>query len=124
LSERRSNKRIPAKFKINYVHDRDYLISYTKDLSVDGMFIYTKNPPEAGEITKLTFSIGQIDNVTIEAIVIWVNPSEIESELGMGVQFINPPEFLTKEILKAVNKIAVLLDEGGKGDKVGTSRSS
>ncbi len=114
LSERRNNKRIPAKFKINYVHDRDYLISYTKDLSVDGMFICTKNPPEAGEITKLTFSIGQIDNVTIEAIVIWVNSSGIENERGMGVQFINPPEFLTKEALKAVNKIALLLDEGGK----------
>ncbi len=115
LSERRSNKRIPAKFKINYVHDKDYLISYTKDLSVDGMFICTKNPPEAGEITKLTFSIGQIDNVTIEAIVAWVNSSERESELGMGVQFIDPTEFLTKEILKTVNKIAVLLDESKGG---------
>jgi uncharacterized protein (TIGR02266 family) len=112
LAERRTNKRVPAKFKINYIHGGDYLISYSKDLSVDGMFIYTKDPPSVGETTELTFSIGKIDRISVDAKVIWVNTSELETEAGMGVQFINPPLFLKETILEIVNKIAVLLDGG------------
>jgi Tfp pilus assembly protein PilZ len=115
LTERRSNKRIPARFKINYVSDRDYLISYTKDLSVDGMFICTQNPQPVGVIIKLTFSIGKIDQISIDAKVVWINSSNIEGESGMGMHFIDTPDFIKEEILKAVNKIAVLLDEEKKG---------
>jgi Tfp pilus assembly protein PilZ len=114
LTERRSNKRISAKFKINYVSDRDYLISYTKDLSVDGMFICTQNPQLAGETIKLTFSIGKIDHVSIDAKVVWINSSNIEGESGMGVHFIDTPDFIKEEILQTFNKIAVLLDEDEK----------
>ena len=108
MTERRINKRVPAKFKVTYVSDRDFLISYTKDLSVDGMFICTQNPQPAGETIKLTFSIGKIDQVTIDAKVVWINSSNIEDESGMGVHFIDTPDFIKEEILKAVNKIAVL----------------
>ena len=117
MTERRSDKRVPAKFKINYVSDRDYLISYTKDLSVDGMFICTQKPQPAGETIKITFSIGIIDQVIIDAKVVWVNTSDIEGESGMGVHFIDTPDLIREEILKTVNKIAVLLDEEKKADR-------
>ncbi len=51
MDERRGNQRIPSKFEINYVNEGDYLISYSKDLSVDGMFVSTNSPPAVGEET-------------------------------------------------------------------------
>ena len=113
MEERRSSQRIPSKYEINYVHEGDYLISYSKDLSVDGMFVSTKSPPPVGEETKLTFSIGDIDRVTVAAKVVWVNDSEHEEKAGMGVKFIDPPDSLKDAILEIVKKIAVLLN-GGK----------
>ena len=108
VPERRINKRVPAKFKINYIHDQDYIISYTRDISVDGMFVFTQNPPGAGEITKLTFSIGELDKLTIDARVMWVNDVELKKDAGMGVKFIKPPVVLRKAIIDIVNRVAVL----------------
>jgi uncharacterized protein (TIGR02266 family) len=110
MEERRGNQRIPSKFEINYVNEGDYLISYSKDLSVDGMFVSTNSPPAVGEETKLTFSIGDIDQVTVDAKVVWVNPSNQEDKAGMGVKFIDPPDSLREAILESVKKIAVLLN--------------
>ncbi len=106
--ERRTNKRIPAKFKINYIHDKDYLISYSRDISVDGMFVYTENPPSVGELTKLTFSIADLDQVEVTSKVMWVNTAGLKKDAGMGVQFVNPPAALKKAILEIVNRVAVL----------------
>ena len=110
MKERRSSQRIPSRFEINYVHEGDYLISYSKDLSVDGMFISTMSPPEVGEQTKLTFAIGDIDRVTVDAKVVWVNNADLEDKAGMGVQFIDPPDHLKHAIMESIKKIAVLLD--------------
>ena len=110
-SERRVNKRIPAKFKLTYIHKGDYLISFTKDISVGGMFIYTENPPPVGDCPELTFSIGELHDVKIRARVVWVNQASSPQDTGAAVQFIDPPSFLKKAILQFVNKIAVLEDE-------------
>lgn len=107
--DRRVSARVPARFKVNYVHDGDYLISYTKDLSVDGMFIYTEKPPAAGEEVKLIFSLGDHPIVTVWARVIWTNNknSENAKDAGMGVQFIGLPADARAAILYFVNKILV-----------------
>jgi uncharacterized protein (TIGR02266 family) len=110
MEERRGNRRISSRFEINYVNEGDYLISYSKDLSVDGMFVSTDSPPGVGEETKLTFSIGNIDRVTVDARVVWVNTSDQEDKAGMGVEFINPPNSLREAILDNIKKIAVLLN--------------
>lgn len=108
--EGRKNRRIPAKLKIIYIHDEDYLISHSRDLSVDGMFIYTKNPVPPGETTEIAFSVGSLDQLSVKARVIWVKNTASEFESGMGVQFINPPPFFQEAILHTVNRIAVLFD--------------
>jgi Tfp pilus assembly protein PilZ len=99
---------VPAKFKINYIHEQDYIISYTRDISVDGMFVYTQNPPGIGEITKLTFSIGELKKLTVDARVMWVNDATIKTDSGIGVKFIKPPAVLKKAIIDIVNRVAVL----------------
>lgn len=108
-SERRINRRIEASFKINYVHESDYLISFSKDISVDGMFINTENPPHVGTTTQLFFSIDGIhDPINVTAKVIWANTSGGSKDKGVGVQFVDPPEEVKEAVLKFVNRVAVV----------------
>ena len=107
-AERRLSTRIPGKYEINFIHEGDYLISFSKDISVDGMFIQTETPPPVGGLTQLTFSIGEIDQITIDAKVVWVNEKELTADPGMGVQFVNPPDHLKDTILSIVKRVAVL----------------
>jgi Tfp pilus assembly protein PilZ len=74
------------------------------------MFVSTKSPPAVGEETKLTFSIGNIDRVTVDARVVWTRTSDQEEKAGMGVEFIDPPDYLRAAILDSIKKIAVLLN--------------
>lgn len=107
-ADRRSSVRVPGKYEINFINEGDYLISFTKDISVDGMFIRTDNAPAVGELTKLTFSIGNIDRISVNAKVVWVNDSESTGDPGMGVKFVNPPKKLKETILTMVKRVAVL----------------
>ena len=107
-ADRRSSVRVPVKYEINFINEDDYLISYSKDISADGMFISTNNAPAVGERTTLTFTIGELEQITIDAKVIWVNDSESSEDPGMGVQFIRPPKSLKETILSVVKRVAVL----------------
>jgi c-di-GMP-binding flagellar brake protein YcgR len=110
-NERRANTRVPAKFKITYIHKGDYLISFTRDISVGGMFLYTDNPPPVGDYPELSFSIGELHDVKVRARVVWVNRTSSLQDSGAAVQFIDPPSFLKEAILQFVNKIAIFEDE-------------
>jgi uncharacterized protein (TIGR02266 family) len=104
--ERRVNERVTVEFKVSYIHEGDFLISYSKDISADGMFIYTEDPPAVGDRPQVTFTVND-DEISLQAEVIWVNTSKSPKDCGMGVRFIKPPAKLRKEILKLVNKVAV-----------------
>jgi len=108
--DRRGGKRIPVKFKVDFIHDEDYLISFSRDLSVDGMFIHTENPPDVGQRVELQFSMYNVEKLEVSAKVVWVNRSSSPKDLGMGVKFIKPKAALKRDILSVVNKVAVLDD--------------
>lgn len=105
--ERRIQIRIPAEFAINYIHDGDYLISKTKNISVDGMFIHTEEPPPVGDTIQLTFRLDASGETKINAMVQWINGSKSGLDAGMGVQFIKPPKKLQDKILQYVKRIAI-----------------
>ncbi|MFC1524085.1 PilZ domain-containing protein [Thermodesulfobacteriota bacterium] len=107
-AERRDNKRVPIKFDVNYVHDGDYLISFTENISVDGMFLYTENPPQVGDTILLTFTLGDLKDETLRARVMWVNQTKSSQDYGIGVNFINPPEKLQQSILQIIKRIALI----------------
>ena len=107
-TDRRSSQRIPGKYEINFIHEGDYLISFSKDISVDGMFIQTDTAPPVGQLTQLTFSIGEIEQISVDAKVVWVNDTKSTSDPGMGVQFVDPPDHLKDTILSIVKRVAVL----------------
>jgi Tfp pilus assembly protein PilZ len=110
--ERRTSDRASVKFKVSYIHKGDYLISFSKDISVDGMFLSTENPPPVGDYPQLTFSIGEIEEVTVTAKVVWVsNPGAVVGP-GMAVQFLEMPAVLKETILKIVNRVSVLEHDG------------
>jgi uncharacterized protein (TIGR02266 family) len=110
--ERRAHKRVQAKFEISRIHEGDYLISFSKDISADGMFIHTDKPAKVGHTTKLIFSVGELDKVSVSAKVVWVNDYPTSKERGMGLQFIKPPKHLKEAILRIVNRVAVIDHKG------------
>lgn len=106
--ERRTNKRLAAKFEISYVHENDYLISFTKNISADGMFIETEKLPAVGSTIKLIFSLGNLKKIESNAKVMWVNKGPAPKDTGMGVKFINMPAKAKDEILKEIKVVAIL----------------
>ncbi len=116
-ANRRKNRRTATRVSVIYVHDGDFLTSHSKDLSPDGMFVYTHDPPPIGTTTEIHFSLGKIDDLTIKARVIWVNRSALETESGMGVQFVDPPPFFKQNILEAVKRVAFLGENGDTAKK-------
>ena len=106
--ERRINKRSDTKFEISYVHENDYLISFTKNISAEGMFVYTESPPAVGSTIKFIFSIGNLKKIEIDAKVMWINKGALSKDHGVGVKFLNMPARDKDAILKEINIIAIL----------------
>ena len=109
--ERRIIERTPAKFEVGFVHTGDYLISQSRDISVDGMFLHTNTPPEKGTRTQLQFKLSAENHLQIEAIVVWANASQTSKDKGMAVQFVNITDIEKESILAYIRKIAVLEDD-------------
>ena len=107
-TERRVKKRIPVKLEVDCIHEEDYLISFSKDISVDGMFIHSENPPEVGKRIVLNFSIDGVEKLEVPASVVWVNRSGYPKDFGLGVKFVRPSAALKDRIMRAVKKVAVL----------------
>lgn len=105
----RIGRRVPANFKVDYIHKGNYILSFNKNISVDGMYLCTENPPQVGQHIDLIFSVGAVQEVEVTAIVVWVNMSGPLKEKGMGVQFLSPlsPE-LKENIVQIVDRLAVL----------------
>ena len=107
-AERRTSVRVPARFKVDYSHEGNYLISYSKNISAEGMFICTDKPVPVGTHLKLVFSIEDLHEVVVTAKVAWVNFQGGKGDTGLGLEFVDPPVFLKEAILRIVNRIAVV----------------
>ena len=110
-SERRITKRASVKLEINYIQEEDFLISHSKDISADGMFIKTEKPVPVDELLTLKFSLGKTGDYTVKARVIWTNTSNDIKNRGMGVKFIKTTEKFKNAILAYVKKVAVIEDK-------------
>jgi len=109
--ERRIASRYTAEFRVDYIHEGDYLISRTRDISADGLFMYTEHPPALGTTTTLRFFLEGLNNVEVKAQIVWINKAgQNQDAAGMAVRFVNVPDEIRRAILLAVNRIAVLDD--------------
>jgi len=113
-SNHRTEERAPVDFQIDYIHDRDYVLSFSKNISLGGMFLCTPDPPEPGSKLKLIFPVEEYYQAEVMAVVVWINRSPNVGEIGMGVQFLSPlSSHLKEDIMKHVKRIEILKEFEG-----------
>ena len=112
-SDRRIITRFPVDFKVDYIHAGDYMISCSKDISMDGMFINTNSPPPVGTHVNLIFPSEDHLDVEVSALVVWNREKSTYQKPGMGVQFLAPlPQTVKKNFLKDIDRIVILSEKG------------
>lgn len=91
---------------------------YASNLSVDGIFLRTIAPFEAGTELDIVFSVDQEDPVELKGKVVYINKlsPEMETEPGMGIKFIEVPEDIKERIncFLMNNLLGDLTVEGGE----------
>jgi hypothetical protein len=96
---------------VDYVHDGHYIISCSKDISMDGMFISTSNPPPVGSHVNLIFSGDGNHDIEVTALVVWSKEKGRYRNSGMGVQFLaSLPQPVKRNILKNIDRVMILGD--------------
>ena len=112
-SDRRIINRFPVDFKVDYIHAGDYMISCSKNISMDGMFINTNSPPPVGTHVNLIFPSEDHFDVEVSALVVWNRVESSYQKPGMGVQFLIPlPQTVKKNFLKDIDRIVILSGKG------------
>ena len=89
-SDKRTAERLPIRMLVEYESSEDFLIDYTANMSIGGMFIQTSNPLEVGTRFRLRFRIPERESpVDTVGEVCWVlTPEEAGCmQPGMGVRF-------------------------------------
>ena len=112
-SDRRIIQRLPLDFRVDFIHDGNYIISCSRDISMDGMFIHTRNPPPVGSRVNLIFpDEGNLD-IEVASLVVWSKGSGQYRNSGMGVQFLSSlPHPVKKNILQNVDRVMILGENG------------
>ncbi len=113
-SNQRSEERAPLDFQVDYIHEGDYVLSFSKNISLGGMYLCTPDPPEPGSKLKLIFPVEEYYQAEVMAVVVWINRAPNVDEIGMGVQFLSPLSANLKEnIMKHVKRIEILKEFEG-----------
>ena len=100
-------------FRVDFIHAGDYMISCSKDISMDGMFINTSSPPPIGTHVNLIFPTEENHEVEVSALVVWNREKSSCQKPGMGVQFLTPlPQTVKKNFLKNIDRIVILSEKG------------
>jgi len=111
--DKRTSKRVPVKFQVDFHSDGHFLIEYATNISEQGIFIQTTAPKKIGTRLELEFSLPDTE-LKVKAIgtVAWVNPFRKDSEKnynpGMGIQFESLSDIDRETILSCIKKVAVL----------------
>jgi uncharacterized protein (TIGR02266 family) len=86
--DRRTDVRIPLRLQVEYADVEDFLIDYTANVSLGGMFIVTATPFDLGTRFKLRFALPH-HHAPVEAlaVVTWVEDGGLGRVAGMGVRF-------------------------------------
>ena len=80
----------PVKVRVEYSHIEDFLVDYTSNHTIGGMFIKTDRPLAVGTRFLLKFQLpGSGRAIAAEAQVRWTLPVEVAAPMtpGMGVRF-------------------------------------
>ena len=115
-------RRAPARLQVNFTYEGCYLISFSRDISADGIYLCTDRPAPVGTRLTLVFPLPNQQQITTGARVVWSDPEGRSGQRGMGLQFLDLPGTLREVILDLVNRIAILgSDLGATGTVFGTA---
>ena len=113
-SDSRLEERAPVDFQVNYIHEGNYVLSFSRNISLGGMFLCTPDPPEPGSKVKLIFPVEEYYEAEVMTVVVWTNRSGKSRERGMGVQFLTPlSAHLKKSIMSHTKRVEILKDTEG-----------
>ena len=90
VTSRRRAVRKPIRLMVEYESTEDFLVDYTANISVGGMFIVTDRPLPKGTLLRMSFRLpGGEETIEATGQVRWaVQPSSSEPmRPGMGVSF-------------------------------------
>ena len=112
-SDRRIINRFPVDFRVDFIHAGDYMISCSKAISMDGMFVNTNSPAPVGTMVNLLFPAGDHLEVEVSALVVWSREESSYQNPGMGVQFLSAlPQTVKQNFLKDIDRIVILSEKG------------
>ena len=86
-SDRGIINRSPVDFRVDYIHSGDYMISCSKDVSMDGMFINTDSSPPVGTHVNLIFPVEDHLDVEVAALVVWTRKKVVFRNQGWASSF-------------------------------------
>ncbi len=113
-ADSRLEERATVDFQVNYIHEGNYVLSFSRNISLGGMFLCTPDPPEPGSKVKLIFPVEEYYEAEVMTVVVWTNRSGKSRERGMGVQFLTPlSSHLKKSIMKHTKRVEILKDNEG-----------
>ena len=113
-AEHRTEERAPVNFEVFYIHKEDYILSFSRNISLGGMYLCTADPPEPGRKVMLIFPVEEYYQAEVMAVVIWVNRSSHIEENGMGVQFLSPlPPNVKETIMRYAKRVEVVKEFEG-----------
>jgi uncharacterized protein (TIGR02266 family) len=101
---------------VNYTYEGCYLISFSGDISADGIYVCTDRPAPVGTLLTLVFPFPQHQELSARARVVWSSPDASTGQRGMGLQFLGLPPQLREAFLDIVNRIAILGSDLGASD--------
>lgn len=106
-------QRFPVDFRVDFIHAGDYLISCSRNISMDGMFINTQSPAPVGTHVNLIFPAEGKHDVEVAALVVWNREKSSFHKQGMGVQFLSPlPQAVKEDFFKDIDRIMILSGRG------------
>lgn len=110
----RSGDRLPIEFQVYYINEGDYVLSFSRNISLGGMFLCAPDPPDPGSKVKLIFPVEDYYEAEVMAVVIWVDKTPKSGKVGMGVQFLSQLSTKLKEsIMKNVKRVEILKEFEG-----------
>ena len=110
-TDRRQYPRLDQLIEVSFASTESFIKAYMSNVGSGGLFIKTDEPAELNQKIMVKFYLPhQKEPITVEGMVIWVNPKSGKSlsyPPGMGIKFIRMSsedkerfnEFITKVIL-------------------------
>jgi uncharacterized protein (TIGR02266 family) len=101
--EMRTTKRLPIRVLVEYESIEDFLIDYTANISIGGMFIQTERPLPVGTRFRLRFQVPtRAKPIETFGEVCWsMEANSFGAQQGMGIRFDDlsgPDERLVREM--------------------------